>query len=72
MVAATDLSASPSNGLRALGILTGIYSLIYVLMRAESQALLAGALASFAAIALTMYMTRNIDWYGSRVSRTPA
>ncbi|MEM9179089.1 MAG: cell envelope integrity protein CreD [Pseudomonadota bacterium] len=51
-------------GLRAFGILGGIYALIYVLMRAESQALLAGALASFAAIALTMYMTRNVDWYG--------
>ncbi|MEO1187444.1 MAG: cell envelope integrity protein CreD [Pseudomonadota bacterium] len=51
-------------GVRAFGILGGIYALIYVLMRAESQALLAGALASFAAIALTMYMTRNVDWYG--------
>ena len=69
---ATSVFRSRKYGLRALGILTGIYSLIYVLMRAESQALLAGALASFAAIALTMYMTRNIDWYGSRVSRTPA
>ncbi|MEO1659969.1 MAG: cell envelope integrity protein CreD [Pseudomonadota bacterium] len=55
---------SRKYGLRALGILGGIYSLIYVLMRAESQALLAGAVASFAAIALTMYMTRNVDWYG--------
>jgi len=57
---------SREYGLRALGILTGIYALIYVLMRAESHALLAGALASFAAIALTMYMTRNVDWYGDQ------
>jgi inner membrane protein len=39
-------------------------------MRAEGAALLSGALASFAAIALTMYVTRNIDWYGdSRTAR---
>ncbi|MEM9937329.1 MAG: cell envelope integrity protein CreD [Pseudomonadota bacterium] len=55
---------SRTYGLRALAIMTGIYTLIYVLMRAEDHALLAGALASFAAIALTMFMTRNVDWYG--------
>ena len=54
------------TGLKALAILSGIYGLIYVLMRAEDQALLAGALASFAAIAITMFMTRNVDWYGDR------
>ncbi|MEO0880827.1 MAG: cell envelope integrity protein CreD [Pseudomonadota bacterium] len=53
-------------GLRALGVLTGIYGLVYVLMRAQENALIAGALASFTAIALTMYMTRNIDWYGDK------
>ena len=65
---AASVFRSRLYGLRALAILAGIYTLIYVLMRAESHALLAGALASFAAIALTMYMTRNIDWYGERTS----
>ena len=69
---AMSVFRSRAYGLRALGILSGIYALIYVLMRAESQALLAGALASFTAIALTMYMTRNVDWYGQRSSRAPA
>ena len=69
---ATTVFKSRRYGLRALGILTGIYSLIYVLMRAESHALLAGALASFAAIALTMYMTRNIEWYGDDRASSPA
>ncbi len=55
-------------GLRALLVLSGIYGLVYVLMRAEGQALLAGAFASFAAIAITMWMTRNIDWYGQNRS----
>lgn len=59
---------STMAGLKALGVLTGIYALIYVLMRAADHALLAGALASFIAIALTMFMTRNVDWYGERAS----
>ncbi|MEL6287000.1 MAG: cell envelope integrity protein CreD, partial [Pseudomonadota bacterium] len=54
------------TGLNAFAILSGIYALIYVLMRAEDHALLAGALASFTAIAVTMYMTRNVDWYGDK------
>ena len=62
---------SRQYGLRALGILSGIYALIYILMRAEGHALLAGAIASFIAIALTMYMTRNVDWYGDQ-SKVPA
>jgi inner membrane protein len=59
-------------GLRALVILTGIYGLLYSLMRAEGYALLAGAVASFVAIGLTMFVTRNIDWYGNaqRAART--
>ncbi|MEO1642195.1 MAG: cell envelope integrity protein CreD [Pseudomonadota bacterium] len=51
-------------GFRAFGVMSGIYALIYVLMRAQDNALLAGSLASFTAIALTMYMTRNVNWYG--------
>lgn len=58
--------ASLATGLKALAALSGIYGLIYVLMRAEDYALLAGALASFAAIALTMFMTRNVSWYSDR------
>jgi inner membrane protein len=50
----------------ALGLFSGLYALIYVLMRLEDYALLVGAVASFAAIALVMYFTRRIDWYGGR------
>lgn len=63
---AASVFKSRSYGIRALAILSGIYALIYVLMRAEGQALMAGALVSFAAIALTMYLTRNVDWYGGK------
>ena len=61
---AASVFRSRAYGVRALMILSGIYALIFTLMRAEDHALLAGAFASFAAIALTMWMTRKIDWYG--------
>jgi inner membrane protein len=55
---------------KALVVFTALYSLIYVLMRQEDYGLLVGSIASFAAIAGTMWMTRNLDWYGA--GRTPA
>lgn len=50
-------------GWQALVAFSFLYGLIYVLMRLEDQALLVGALASFATIAAVMYFTRKIDWY---------
>jgi len=41
-----------------------VYGLLFVLMRIEDFALMIGALASFVAIAATMYLTRDLDWYG--------
>jgi inner membrane protein len=67
---AASVFKSWGYGARAFAVLTGIYALIYTLMRLEDMALLAGALASFVAIALTMYVTRNIDWYGARGRET--
>ena len=45
---------------RALGVFTLLYAFIYVLLRVEAYALLVGAIASFAAVAAAMYITRNI------------
>lgn len=50
---------------RALAIFTLLYGLIYMLLRLEDNALLVGAIASFLAVAATMYFTRRIDWYSS-------
>ncbi len=47
-----------------------LYGLIYVLMRLEDLALLVGAVASFAAIAAVMYLTRRLDWYGATSDKT--
>jgi inner membrane protein len=57
--------ASRPQGLRALGVFSLLYALIYVLMRLEDDALLVGAIASFAAVAAVMYFSRDIDWYGA-------
>jgi len=54
--------------LRALVIFSILYALIYCLMRLEDFALLAGSIASFTGLAVAMYLTRNLDWYGSRVA----
>ncbi len=56
---------SRKYGLRALAAFATLYSLIYILLRLEDQALLVGALASFAAISAVMYFTRHMDWYAS-------
>jgi len=53
------------QGVRALGCFSLLYSLIYVLLRLEDEALMVGAIASFLAVAAAMYFTRKIDWYGS-------
>ena len=52
-------------------LFSGLYGLIYLLMRLEDYALLVGAIASFVAIAAVMYFTRRIDWYGGRKPEEP-
>lgn len=58
---------------KAFAVFSALYALIYVLMRMEDYALVVGSVASFAAIAGTMWMTRNLDWYGvGRTASGPA
>lgn len=52
-------------GLRSLAAFTGVYAFIYVLLRVEAYALLVGAIVSFIAIAIAMFLTRKVDWYGN-------
>ena len=56
---------SRTYGFRALVAFALLYALIYLLLRLEDEALLIGALASFAVIAAVMYFTRHMDWYAS-------
>jgi inner membrane protein involved in colicin E2 resistance len=53
------------QGSRALVVFTLLYLLIYLLLRLQDDALLIGAVSSFAAVGTVMYFTRNIDWYTS-------
>jgi inner membrane protein len=57
--------ASRVQAVRALAVFTMLYALIYMLLRLEDNALLVGAIASFVIVAVAMYFTRSIDWYGS-------
>ncbi len=57
--------------LRAGSVFLCVYSQLYALMRMQDFALMVGALASFTAIAATMYLTRNIDWYGLGAPEKP-
>ncbi|MGA7155662.1 MAG: cell envelope integrity protein CreD [Acidobacteriaceae bacterium] len=57
--------ASKMQAIRAFVIFTILYTLIYLLLTLEDNALLVGAVASFLAVASAMYFTRRIDWYGS-------
>ncbi|GAA3747124.1 cell envelope integrity protein CreD [Terriglobus aquaticus] len=54
---------------RALVIFSALYAMIYGLLRMEDNALLLGALGSFAAIAAAMFWTRGLDWYGGESAR---
>jgi inner membrane protein len=63
-VNASWVFGSRAQGVRAFVIFSLLYSLIYMLLRMEEDALLIGAIASFVAVASVMYFTRRIDWYG--------
>ncbi len=52
------------------GLLFGLYSYLFILLENEDYALLLGALALFAILALVMYLTRNIDWYSLKMGGT--
>jgi len=54
-----------AQGIRAFAIFAPLYTLIYLLLRLEEDALLIGAISSFLAVAAVMYFTRRIDWYNS-------
>jgi len=76
-IAATSGYAGAVFGHRRYIVRAGIvfalvYGLLYALMRMQDFALMIGALASFIAIAGTMYLTRNIDWYGKNKAAVSA
>jgi inner membrane protein len=47
--------------------LMGVYGYLYLLLRLEDSALLAGSVGLFAMLAMVMYLTRHVDWYDLRL-----
>jgi len=48
-----------------LAMLISVYAVLYMILQSADYALLAGATLAFAAIAMTMYATRNEEWYST-------
>lgn len=50
------------------GVLSVLYGFIFILIRLEDTALLVGSIGLFIVLALVMYASRKINWYGSAES----
>jgi inner membrane protein len=56
-----------ARGLSVLGALTALYGFLYLLLRLEDYALLAGSVALFVILALVMFVTRRMNWYDMKL-----
>ena len=45
------------------GVLATVFTFVFVILQLEDFALLVGAVGLFVALAITMYLSRGIDWY---------
>ena len=45
------------------GLLAAIYGFLYIALQLQDYSLLFGTAGLFAALAIVLYVTRNIDWY---------
>ena len=62
-----------ANGMLFAGLLTALYGALYGILASEDNALLMGSLLVFGLLALTMIITRKVDWYqisGKEISQT--
>lgn len=70
---ATAVLHARRAGLTLGGVLAMVYGLLYGLIAAQQYALLIGAVVLLVTVALLMYLTRRIDWYGyASPGATPA
>jgi inner membrane protein len=61
---------SKSHGLMFAGLLTALYGALYGILASEDNALLLGSFLVFGLLAVTMIITRKVDWY--QISNSPA
>jgi inner membrane protein len=57
-----------ARGALAAVVIAATYAFLYVLIAREQFALLLGSVGLFAVLALIMFLTRKIDWYGNKDS----
>lgn len=51
------------------GILFILYAFIFIIMQLQDYALLVGSIGLFSVLALTMYLSRKIDWYNLNIEK---
>lgn len=64
-------SLGQKNGAVIMAVILGVmYTIVFLVLKEQEYALLAGSIIAFLAIATTMYATRRVDWSKSKVSET--
>ncbi|MEP6712113.1 MAG: cell envelope integrity protein CreD [Ferruginibacter sp.] len=53
-------------------LLSSLYGFIFILIRLEDTALLVGSIGLFVILALVMFVSRKINWYGQQAAIIPA
>ena len=66
LISAYSLSIlrSKTRALAMGGMLSGLYLFLFIILEAEAYSLLMGSVGLFAVLAVIMYATRNLNWYG--------
>lgn len=65
----TYVLKSKGHGFMFAGLLTALYGALYGILASEDNALLMGSLLVFGLLAVTMIITRKVDWY--QISSNP-
>jgi len=60
------VQGSAVKGLAMLLVLSLLYGLLYLILRLEDYALLAGAVAGFVMLTIVMFSTLKVDWSGEK------
>lgn len=60
------------QGVSVLVALGTLYGFLYLLLRLEDFALLAGSVGVFLVLALVMFVTRRMNWYELKLGERPA
>ena len=68
----TYVLKSKGHGFMFAGLLTALYGALYGILASEDNALLMGSLLVFGLLALTMVITRKVDWYQISAKESPS